>query len=238
MFLRSISSVKERAFLAISASLLLSQLDFHSLYSLFEILSISLRASLELFLFLYFSLIRFSSFLIVSLPAAQLIRVLQIGPIPLLYLPLSDSGTSDSGRSHSGRSYPGRLMHGFTTTFPMPVSRFTMNKKQDILDRGLDILAESGEIGVGMVRDKSTGDLFVLNHLEYDAETLKAEYVRDKKDGLDTSLPKNYFPEDKPELVPQNYWRPFAYLLCANWLNDLYQDTMFDLTKLNDDKRL
>ena len=150
----------------------------------------------------------------------------------------SDSGTSDSGRSHSGRSYSGRLMHGFTTTFPMPVSRFTMNKKQDILDRGLDILAESDEIGVGMVRDKSTGDLFVLNHLEYDAETLKAEYVRDKQEGLDPPIPKNYFPEDKPELAPQNYWRPFAYLLCANWLNDLYQDTMFDLTQLQDDKHL
>ena len=63
-----------------------------------------------------------------------------------------------------------------------------------------------------------------------------AEYFRDKQDGIDTPIPKNYFPEDKPELAPQNYWRPFAYLLCANWLNDLYQNTMFDLTQLQDDK--
>ena len=133
---------------------------------------------------------------------------------------------------HSITSHSGRLMHGFTTTFPMPVSRYTMNKKQELLGLGLDILAESAEIGVGMARDKLTGDLFVLNHLEYDAQTLNAEYLRDKKDGLDTPMPMNYFPQDKPELAPQNYWRPFAYLLCANWLNDLYQDTLFDLTQL------
>ena len=139
--------------------------------------------------------------------------------------------------NHSITSHSGRLMHGFTTTFPMPVSRFTMNKKKDILDRGLDILAESRKIGVGMLRDKNTGDLFVLNHLEYDAETLKAEYVRDTRDGLNTPIPENYFPEDKPELTPENNWRPFAYLLCANWLNDLYQDTIFDLTKIQDDIR-
>ena len=133
---------------------------------------------------------------------------------------------------HSITSHSGRLMHGFTTTFPMPVSRYTMNKKNDFLKIGLDILAESNEIGVGMARDKSTGDLFVLNHLEYDAETLNSEYKRDKNDGLDTPLPRNYYPQNNPELTPQNYWRPFAYLLCANWLNDLYQDTLFDLSKL------
>ena len=27
-------------------------------------------------------------------------------------------------------------------------------------------------------------------------ETLNAEYVRDKQDGLDTPIPKNYFPDD------------------------------------------
>ena len=84
---------------------------------------------------------------------------------------------------HSITSHSGRLMHGFTTTFPMPVSRYTMNEKNDFLKIGLNILAESNEIGVGMARDKSTGDLFVLNHLEYDAETLNSEYKRDKNDG-------------------------------------------------------
>ena len=128
----------------------------------------------------------------------------------------------------------GRLLHGFTQEFPMPVSRYTMNKPEDITVAGLSILAQSDEVGIGMVRCDKTQDLFVLNHLEYDAQTLAAEYERDAKDGKDTKLPANYYPQDNPDLIPINYWRPFAYLLMANWLNDLYQTTLYDLSCLSD----
>ena len=58
------------------------------------------------------------------------------------------------------------------------------------------MLAWSAEAGPGMVRDGTTGDIFILNHLEYDADTLAAEYHRDAGQGLDTALPANYFPDD------------------------------------------
>ena len=129
-----------------------------------------------------------------------------------------------------------RLMKGFTDNFPMPVSRYTFNGCDDILAAdGLELLAESQIAGPGMVRDKSTGDIFILNHLEYDAETLAAEYHRDAAEGLETALPYNYFPNDDPTQVPINFWRPFAYLFMANWLHDLYQATPFDLKNLAKD---
>ncbi len=129
-----------------------------------------------------------------------------------------------------------RLMKGFTDNFPMPVSRYTFNSRDDILAAdGLELLAESQIAGPGMVRDKSTGDIFILNHLEYDAETLAAEYHRDADEGLETALPYNYFPNDDPSQVPINFWRPFAYLFMANWLHDLYQATPFDLSNLAKD---
>ena len=53
-----------------------------------------------------------------------------------------------------------------------------------------------------MVRDPETGDLFVFNHLEYDATTIGDEYHRDLLAGLNTALPKNYFPNDDPTLPP------------------------------------
>ena len=81
-----------------------------------------------------------------------------------------------------------------------------------------------------MVRCPSSGDLFVLNHLEYDAGTLAAEYFRDSNTGLDTALPVNYFPGDNSACTPINSWRPFAYLLMANWLNDLYRDSTMRLS--------
>ena len=135
--------------------------------------------------------------------------------------------------SHNLSPTNGRLLHGFTQEFPMPVSRYTMNKAEDIKAAGLRVLAQSDEIGIGMVQCEATQDLFVLNHLEYDAETLAAEYERDAKEGLATAVPANYFPQDNPDNIPVNYWRPFAYLLMANWLNDLYQTTLYDLSSLS-----
>ena len=125
-----------------------------------------------------------------------------------------------------------RLMQGFTDSFPMPISRYTYNKEDEIIAAGLSVLAQSDKAGVGMVRCPSSGDLYVLNHLEYDADTLASEYFRDADSGLDTALPMNYFPGDNPACAPVNRWRPFAYLLMANWLNDLYRDTPYSLESL------
>ena len=130
------------------------------------------------------------------------------------------------------RNVSGRLMHGFTDSFPMPISRYTETRAADVAAAGLDVLAEGDGCGVGMVRDPQSGDLFVLNHLEYDAETLANEYHRDQAEGLNTALPVNYFPDDDSARPPVNFWRPFAFLLISNWINDLYQSTPFDLTKL------
>ncbi|MEC8712688.1 MAG: homoserine O-succinyltransferase [Pseudomonadota bacterium] len=128
----------------------------------------------------------------------------------------------------------GRLMRGFTDSFPMPVSRYTENRKPDLTGAGIEVLGESDACGIGLARDPSNGDLFVLNHLEYDAETLGTEYVRDREQGLSTALPHGYFPGDDPEAEPVNFWRPYAFLLMNNWINDLYQTTPFDLSSLAD----
>ena len=135
---------------------------------------------------------------------------------------------------HTLSDVSGRLMNGFTDRFPMPISRYTMNKSDDLVQAGLQILAEGDMCGVGMVRDPENGDLFVFNHLEYDAGTLGKEYHRDEKAGLNTAIPENYFPQDDPSQPPINNWRPFAFLLMANWINDLYQDTLYDLSTLGD----
>ena len=133
---------------------------------------------------------------------------------------------------HHLNDVSGRLMHGFTDQFPMPASRYTMNRSEDLEAAGLNVLAEGGECGAGMVRDPETGDLFVFNHLEYDATTIGDEYHRDLLAGLNTALPQNYFPNDDPTLPPINNWRPFAFLLMANWINDLYQSTPFGLSRI------
>ena len=126
-----------------------------------------------------------------------------------------------------------RLLQGFTNRFPMPVSRFTETRKQDLIDEDLEVLAESTLSGVGMVRSRSTKDLYILNHLEYDAETLKDEYLRDKNENLNISLPENYFPDNDDQKLPVNRWRPYAFLLFSNFINEVYQDVPFDFGQKN-----
>ena len=159
------------------------------------------------------------------------------GAQTLLYhfhaVPKYECGTKLFGvYTHRLNPVPGRLMRGFTDSFPMPVSRYTENRRGDLDAAGIEVLGESDTCGIGLARNPSNGDLFVLNHLEYDAETLGAEYWRDREQGLSTAIPHGYFPGDDPEAEPVNFWRPYAFLLMNNWINDLYQATPFDLSSL------
>jgi homoserine O-succinyltransferase len=133
----------------------------------------------------------------------------------------------DPGRQRVG------LLAGFTDRFPMPVSRYTGNRAEDITAvPDLSVLARAPETDVALVLDDASKDVFVLNHLEYDADTLANEYARDLRQGLKTKLPVNYFPSDDSLLPPVNRWRTHAFLLFANWIKDLYHDSPFDLSML------
>ena len=126
-----------------------------------------------------------------------------------------------------------RLMQGFINSLPMPVSRYTENKENEIVTSGLEILAFSKKSGIGMVRCPKTKDLFILNHLEYDAITLKEEFLRDKFENIETEIPENYFPNNDATKDPINRWRPYAFLLFTNFINEVYQDVPFDFVTNN-----
>ena len=126
-----------------------------------------------------------------------------------------------------------RLMQGFTDNFPMPVSRHTETKISDIKEYlQFDILAFSERAGIGMMINNNNDDFFIFNHLEYDFDTLHKEYERDLNTNQKILMPENYYPENNIKNLPTNIWRPFAFLLFANWLNQLYQKTPYDLSTL------
>ena len=132
-----------------------------------------------------------------------------------------------------------RLMQGFTDNFPMPVSRHTETKIEDINNYPeFDILAQSNQAGIGMMINNKNDDFFIFNHLEYDFNTLHNEYKRDLAAKSNIKMPENYYPNNDINKTPKNTWRPFAFLLFANWLNQLYQKTPFDLTTLSDRKKV
>lgn len=126
------------------------------------------------------------------------------------------------------------LFRGFDDVFMAPHSRHTTVSRKDIESvPELKILASSTQAGVFAVKNKSGSQIFVFGHSEYDPDTLKREYLRDKTAGLDISVPDNYFPDDDDTKPPLVSWRSHANLLFYNWLNYfVYQTTPYDLSKI------
>lgn len=123
------------------------------------------------------------------------------------------------------------LVRGFDDVFMAPHSRHTTIPAEQIhAERRLTVLAESEEAGVFLAMAKEGRQIFVMGHPEYDRITLHNEYMRDKEKGLDTAMPKNYYPDDDDTKKPLLSWRANANNLYTNWLNYyVYQTTPYDL---------
>ena len=128
------------------------------------------------------------------------------------------------------------LFRGFDDTFYVPQSRHTTVLREDIEKvQNLKILASSAETGVYAISTKNGRQIFITGHSEYDADTLKNEYLRDLSQGKPIQIPANYFPNDDPSKPPLVTWRAHANLLYSNWLNYfVYQTTPYDVSKVNE----
>ncbi len=126
------------------------------------------------------------------------------------------------------------LLRGFDDVFKVPHSRHTTIKEEDILKcKELRILSTSKEAGVYAIATDGGRQIFITGHSEYDANTLKNEYLRDLNENKPIKIPKNYFPFDDAEKEPIVSWRSHANLLFSNWLNYyVYQETPFDINKI------
>lgn len=126
------------------------------------------------------------------------------------------------------------LMRGFDDVFMAPHSRHTTVRREDVEKvPELKILAASPEAGIYALMTERGQQVFITGHSEYDADTLKQEYLRDKKAGLPIYPPRNYFPQDDDTQDPMVTWRAHANLLYFNWLNYfVYQTTPYNISEL------
>ena len=123
------------------------------------------------------------------------------------------------------------LVRGLDDRFFAVHSRNTDVRREDVeAVPELEVIAVSDEVGLYIVKSTDSRRFFVFGHPEYDADTLKLEYERDVKRGIDPEIPVNYFPDDDPTREPLNTWRAQAQLLYTNWLNYyVYQTTPYDI---------
>ncbi len=128
------------------------------------------------------------------------------------------------------------FFRGFDDAFNMPHSRYTGVLEKDILQvPELELMSVSDEAGVFAVKSEDSRRFFITGHPEYDADTLALEYARDIEKGLDVDVPKNYFPNDDPTVLPIVSWRAHAQLLYTNWLNYyVYQTTPYDIDEIGE----
>ena len=126
------------------------------------------------------------------------------------------------------------LFRGFDDTFMVPHSRHTTILREDIEKvPELRILSSSQKAGVYVITTDKGRQIFVTGHSEYDKDTLKKEYLRDKNAGLKIKIPENYFKNDDDSLEPCVTWRSHANLLFSNWLNYfVYQTTPYNIEEI------
>jgi homoserine O-succinyltransferase/O-acetyltransferase len=135
--------------------------------------------------------------------------------------------------SHCNLAPTSPYLRGFADDCYMPASRWSETCREGILKCGnLKVLMDSPEIGICLLEDPEHRSLHLFNHIEYDSESLRDEYIRDSSNGVNVNVPQGYFPSDNPSLSPLNRWRGHAHLLVNNWINEIYQATVFDVTEI------
>lgn len=127
-----------------------------------------------------------------------------------------------------------RLFRGFDDRFYGPQSRYTGINEKQINPANLKIVASHPTIGATILISADDHDIFLLGHFEYDTDSLKKEYLRDQQHGLSTALPVDYFENNDVNGRIFNCWRGNAHLLYHNWINDVYQQTTFELNEIPD----
>lgn len=123
------------------------------------------------------------------------------------------------------------LLRGFDDEFWVPHSRHTTVRWEDVAAiPEIKILAGSEQAGLYAMSTQYGHQLFITGHSEYDGDTLKQEYLRDKNAGKPIHVPENYFPNDDETQPPMVRWRGHANLLFSNWLNYIvYQTVPYDV---------
>lgn len=125
-----------------------------------------------------------------------------------------------------------QLLKGMDDTMFIPMSRHTGIDEAALLAcADLKPLAYGDECGIAIAKSLDNKRFFFMGHSEYDRETLKNEYLRDREKGLPIDPPVDYFMDGDVNRISMK-WRSTANLLFYNWLNYyVYQVTPYQFDR-------
>jgi len=111
------------------------------------------------------------------------------------------------------------IVAGIGNAPDIPASRHTEVAAADLATvPDVRIVLASEEAGVCLMEDAAHRRYYMMNHFEYDADTLLAEYRRDVEAGAPIAPPRHYFPGDDPTRPPARRWRHDAETFYRNWV--------------------
>ncbi|HOO93159.1 MAG TPA: homoserine O-succinyltransferase, partial [Opitutales bacterium] len=117
------------------------------------------------------------------------------------------------------REHGSILTQNMDDVVDIPYSRWTGIPSATVASiDDLQILVESENAGIHLISSRDGRRVFVQGHPEYERDTLKKEYERDLKAGVDIHMPENYFPENNPEREPRRTWIANDQLFYTNWI--------------------
>lgn len=99
--------------------------------------------------------------------------------------------------------------------YRMPHSRYFMVPVKQKLAQNIEVVAEEKSIGITIMQDHDKHRTYITGHYEYGTHMLEMELYRDKRQGLKTLEPQNYFNDWHR---PINNWREEGRLFYRNWL--------------------
>lgn len=117
------------------------------------------------------------------------------------------------------RGHP--ITRGLGDRYLVPVSRHACVPRRWIdCNSALQVLASSPSAGAGLVAERGMHRVYMLDHPEYEAETLLKEYARDREAGLNPAAPRGYDVGDDAVLPPA-HWRHTGTRMLNNWLHEV-----------------
>lgn len=111
------------------------------------------------------------------------------------------------------------LVQGIGPRFAVPVSRHASVRAADVAATEATVLAASAATGVSIAADAARRHTMLLDHLEYDGDTLLAEFLRDRAAARPAVPPAGLALGASREPT----WRPTAHLVMRNWLAEVAQ---------------
>jgi len=120
------------------------------------------------------------------------------------------------------------MTRGMEQGVKIPVSRHAQWKLEDfsMLPEGVDVCVTQAHTGPCVIWDPARNYCHMMNHFEYEVDTLDGEYRRDVKKGKSPTgepiaVPFSYYPNDDPNNPPVHTWEKTGVAFYSNWVTNL-----------------